>query len=152
MSMNGVYERFLSKANNDLKIALDELKTDEPVLDMVCFHLQQFVEKYLKAFLIRNTIPLTRTHSIPFLLSQCIDLNEEFNRFLETPLLELNECGVAIRYDDIESVDREFIENVLGALYQLKDFVERRIDECVLETENVHSSENNNSRADSAEE
>ena len=77
-------------------------------------------------------------------------MNEEFNRFLETPLLELNECGVEIRYDDIESVDRDFIENVLGALYQLKDFVEKRIDERIPEMENLHSSENNNSLADPA--
>jgi len=32
------------KAEHDLKIGQDELKTDQPATDMVCFHMQQCVE------------------------------------------------------------------------------------------------------------
>jgi len=32
----------------------DEMLTDRPATDAVCFHMQQCVEKYLKAFLIFN--------------------------------------------------------------------------------------------------
>ncbi len=47
-----VVKKWMHKANNDLKIGKDEQATIEPVADMICFHMQQCVEKYLKAFLI----------------------------------------------------------------------------------------------------
>ena len=43
---------WLQKADADMKIGKDEMETDEPVTDMVCFHMQQCCEKYLKVFLI----------------------------------------------------------------------------------------------------
>ncbi|MCK5767453.1 MAG: HEPN domain-containing protein [Candidatus Atribacteria bacterium] len=52
------------KANSDLKIVEHELNLpeEEIVKDAVCFHCQQAVEKYLKAFLIYHTIKPKRTH------------------------------------------------------------------------------------------
>ncbi|MGB9776417.1 MAG: HEPN domain-containing protein [Anaerolineae bacterium] len=40
---------WIQKAEGDLKVARDEMATEHPVTDAVCFHLQQ-VEKYLKAY------------------------------------------------------------------------------------------------------
>lgn len=47
-----IHALLLKKAKGDLKIAKSELATSDPVLDLVCFHIQQYVEKSLKAFLI----------------------------------------------------------------------------------------------------
>jgi len=44
--------KWILKAENDLKIARDEIQTKEPATDAICFHAQQCVEKYLKAFLV----------------------------------------------------------------------------------------------------
>jgi len=41
---------WIKKAENDLKIGKRELEAEDPATDMVCFHMQQCVEKYLKAF------------------------------------------------------------------------------------------------------
>lgn len=41
---------WILKAESDLKTAKDELATPKPATDTVCFHAQQCVEKYLKAF------------------------------------------------------------------------------------------------------
>ncbi len=38
---------WIQKAENDLKIGEDEMATQEPARDMVCFHMQQCAEKYL---------------------------------------------------------------------------------------------------------
>lgn len=45
---------WLMKAESDFKVIEHELKLseDEVVKDAVCFHCQQAIEKYLKAFLI----------------------------------------------------------------------------------------------------
>ena len=39
---------WILKAESDLKIGRDEMQTEHPATDMVCFHMQQCVEKYLK--------------------------------------------------------------------------------------------------------
>lgn len=48
------YELFLKKGKADLKVSLKLMEFDEIEIEIICFHLQQFIEKYLKAFLIFN--------------------------------------------------------------------------------------------------
>jgi HEPN domain-containing protein len=65
-----VVHEWSTKADNDLKNAAHTLKLgrDCPT-DTVCFHAQQCVEKYLKAFLVLTAIPFPKTHDIETLLS-----------------------------------------------------------------------------------
>jgi HEPN domain-containing protein len=44
-------------------------KSAEPVHDLVCFHCQQLVEKYLKALLEESGLVVPRTHDLEWLLS-----------------------------------------------------------------------------------
>jgi len=44
-------KEWLLLAEGDLKIAKDELNTPDPFTNAICFHCQQCVEKYLKAYL-----------------------------------------------------------------------------------------------------
>lgn len=64
-------QNWLRKAENDLKIGQDEMQTFNPTTDMVCYHMQQCVEKYLKAYLVQHQIPFRRTHDIAELIEQC---------------------------------------------------------------------------------
>ncbi len=58
------------KAENDLKTASHTLKmTKGCPTDTVCFHAQQCVEKYLKAFLVSKGIDFPKTHDIENLVS-----------------------------------------------------------------------------------
>jgi len=60
----------MAKADNDLKNAAHTLKMgDRCPTDTVCFHAQQCVEKYLKAFLVILKIEFPRTHDIETLVS-----------------------------------------------------------------------------------
>ena len=38
---------WLEKARRDLRVALRELTSPEPFMDIICFHAQQTAEKYL---------------------------------------------------------------------------------------------------------
>ncbi len=59
------------KAENDLKNAVYTLGMgDDCPTDTVCFHAQQCVEKYLKAFLSLNSIDFPKTHDIKELISR----------------------------------------------------------------------------------
>lgn len=65
-----VAREWADKADNDLKTAAHTLKLGNKCpTDTVCFHAQQCVEKYLKAFLVVLKIEFPRTHDIEILIS-----------------------------------------------------------------------------------
>ncbi len=93
-------KRWIFKAENDLKIAKDELNTELPATDMVCFHAQQCAEKYLKSFLIFHNIPLKRTHDLALLIEECALIEPEFRKLRKTSVDELSDYAVGVRYGD----------------------------------------------------
>jgi HEPN domain-containing protein len=88
---------WLLKASNDVTIAQHELQHEAAVTDAVCFHCQQAVEKFLKAFLIFHDIEFGRTHNVYALLRQCCERDPEF---CGLDLKDLNFFGVTVRYPD----------------------------------------------------
>ncbi len=81
MNKKKIIEKWLQKAREDLRLVEKELKTADPVYDAVAFHIQQFVEKYLKAFLISQEREIKKTRNIDYLLKQCIKLDSDFEAF-----------------------------------------------------------------------
>ncbi len=79
------YEILLKKADSDLKIVnLMRISKDYEIdFEIYMFHLQQAVEKFLKAILIKNEIEYMRTHDLEILFDKCrtnnikLDVNEE---------------------------------------------------------------------------
>lgn len=49
--LNELVEEWIYKAEGDYKVALREYKSEDPNYDAICFHIQQCIEKYLKAIL-----------------------------------------------------------------------------------------------------
>jgi len=88
------------KADHDLKIGKSELETPEPATDAICFHMQQCVEKYLKAFLVSNGHEISRTHVIPVLLKQCADIDDSFLSLENLSLQYMSKYAVELRYPD----------------------------------------------------
>ena len=98
--MIGEYiKNWLKKAENDLKIVEHELELDEEeiVKDAVCFHCQQAVEKYLKAYLIFKRVDFPRTHSIEYLMEQAAKIDKDFSGI---NVEGLSDFGIDIRYPD----------------------------------------------------
>jgi HEPN domain-containing protein len=92
-----VAREWTSKGDNDLKNAVHTLKLGKDCpTDTVCFHAQQCVEKYLKAFLVGLEKPFPRTHDVESLISLMpkdirIGLTVEEQR-------RLTEYATALRY------------------------------------------------------
>jgi HEPN domain-containing protein len=59
--------KWLEKANIDLITAERLLTFEEPTIESICFHCQQVVEKYIKAFLILANKDFKKTHEIDYL-------------------------------------------------------------------------------------
>ncbi|NUN09556.1 MAG: HEPN domain-containing protein [Ignavibacteriaceae bacterium] len=110
-----------------MKIAKSELATSDPVLDLVCFHIQQYVEKSLKAFLIYKNVNPPRTHNIGYLIQEALKINQDFSKFINGVILELSDCAVEVRYEELDYIDRKYIEDTLKEAENLGNWVETLI-------------------------
>ena len=118
-------EGWFEKANNDLISAQRLIEIEPMVLDNACFHCQQAIEKYLKAFLIFKGQDIERTHNINFLLSECAQHDIDFN---DIDTKNINAFAVQIRYPDDTlmpdlSEAREYYQIALGIKKQVLDKV-----------------------------
>ena len=71
---------WIKKAENDFKTGKDEIQTENPATDTICFHMQQCVEKYLKAFLLFSGKELKRTHIIEELIKEAEEIDKDFHK------------------------------------------------------------------------
>ncbi|MCD6223650.1 MAG: HEPN domain-containing protein [Deltaproteobacteria bacterium] len=89
---------WIIKAESDLKIGKDEFLTDKPVCDAICFHMQQCVEKYLKAFLIFHGKEIRKTHVIAEIVKECMEIDPEFQKLFKIEAQTLTDFAVEFRY------------------------------------------------------
>ena len=122
-SMNARVEAvriLLAKASQD-EMAARQLATDARIGDeVVGFHIQQAVEKRLKALLTFHTIPYRRTHDLLELIDQLITHGHPLTVTLEA-LQELTPFAVEYRYESLDQyedapLDRERAFRLLGEL------------------------------------
>ena len=89
-------EGWIILADKDLKAAEIVLKDDYPLTNIVAFHCQQTIEKYLKAYLIEQDAPLIKTHDLIKLngmIKNIKDLGIDENK-----LIIINEVYIESRY------------------------------------------------------
>ncbi|MFZ6022854.1 MAG: HEPN domain-containing protein [Bacteroidota bacterium] len=99
--MKAYIESWLIKAKNDLLSAQRLLEIEPAILDTCCFHCQQAIEKYLKAYLIYNGVNIERTHNIIFLLNQCAQFD---SIFASIDSKNINAYAVQSRYPDMNDL------------------------------------------------
>jgi HEPN domain-containing protein len=89
---------WVQKAEGDMNTAQREFAVlEEPNLDAVCFHAQQCAEKYLKARLIEEGLPVTRTHDLEILLNQLLPFEAVLADLLQAVRI-LSAMAVEVRY------------------------------------------------------
>ena len=67
-NMNPLTLEWIQKAEGDYRTAQWLQQDPDPVYDSICFHAQQCIEKYLKAWLQEANISVPRTHNLEELL------------------------------------------------------------------------------------
>jgi len=92
-------KKWIIKAENDLKAAQHELSfpPDEMVTESICFHSQQAVEKFFKAYLIYKNHEFGNTHNLEYLQQLCGRYDKTI---LKYELGNLTDYAVNIRYPD----------------------------------------------------
>lgn len=99
--------------------------TQNPNFDAVCFHCQQSVEKYLKAFLLEHQVAFPKTHSLIELLELCLPLDATFELQRDL-MIRLERYAVHYRYPG-QSADRDEAKAALNALKLLRRMVQERL-------------------------
>lgn len=92
---------------------------------VVCFHVHQVVEKYLKGYLAYNNFELEKTHQLDVLLEEiAIKIDEEFRKYKDEAV-SLNDYYIETRYptDLRENILIEEAKEALEKASRIRDFV-----------------------------
>lgn len=117
--------QWMKKADEDLLVVKKLTEFEMVALSSVCFHCQQAVEKYLKAYLISKGKEIKKTHNIEFLLSECEDFDPDFGSIDPK---NLSDFGVEIRYPGDLYTPSEFeTKEYIEIAHQLKKMVSEKI-------------------------
>ena len=118
---------WIKKAEKDLLTAEHELSFPDAVTESVCFHCQQAVEKFLKAYSLLLGIPFTKTHEIGELITKCEDKDKELSAFKEEAD-KLTDYAIDVRYpEEPFEPTLEEAKEALEIAKKIKGFVLNRI-------------------------
>lgn len=122
----GTAEEWVQKAELDFNYALVGLRQRKlPLFDGVCYHAQQCVEEYLKAFLIFHNVEFERIHKLDELNRGCAQIDAAF--LLNQDWLDiLQPYAVAVRYPGLET-DREDAKKAVQIMKEIRAFVRARM-------------------------
>lgn len=121
-------KKWIAKAENDLKVAMHEVEAREPVTDAICFHAQQRVEKYLKAFLVYHGKSFRKTHNIAEILGLCIQIDAEFKDLEKINVHELTVYATELRYPEFFHIPTvEEAKECLEIAKKVKEFVLQKL-------------------------
>lgn len=113
---------WVQKAEGDMNTAQRECAVqEEPNYDAVCFHAQQCAEKYLKARLIEQGLPVIRTHDLEILLNQLLPFETGLTVLLQSVRI-LSAMAVEVRYPGI-ATDEDDAAEALRASEKIRDAI-----------------------------
>ncbi|MFH1943081.1 MAG: HEPN domain-containing protein [bacterium] len=116
-------QQWIKIAERDLIVAKQGLEAEVVITDAVCFHCQQAVEKFLKAFLVNYQVEFSKTHNIMVLINLCATIDISFkDKLLKADLL--TDYTVEVRYpDDWYEPTIEETKQAYGIAIEVKEFV-----------------------------
>ncbi|MCH8295741.1 HEPN domain-containing protein [Candidatus Poribacteria bacterium] len=118
---------WLRKGDNDLRAAGAILLLEDAPFDVVCFHTQQCVEKYLKGFLTFYQKEVRRTHDLVSLLGECNQIDSSFAEWEEV-CEQLTSYAIEARYPaEFSEYSVEEAEDAVSSATRFKAFVRDKI-------------------------
>ncbi len=124
--------KWFKKAKNDLRVVQQIMTDSDYPTDIVCFHSQQAIEKFLKAILIYRDIEFKRSHDLIYLLNFS-ELSADTKQMYIATFLDINYYAVNARYpgeeDDPTIAEAELAFQIAKDVF---DLAERIIYEKIL--------------------
>ena len=97
-AMNPLTLEKIQKAEDDWAMLTLALQAPRPLRDPICFHAQQCVEKYLKAWLQEANLRVPRTHNLNALLNLVVPIHPEWHQW-RTDFAKFKPHAVDVRYE-----------------------------------------------------
>lgn len=117
---------WFEKAKRDLITAKNILNSPDPFSDIICFHAQQAVEKYIKAYLVFQEIEFPKTHTLEDLILLASQKDPSFLEFKDL-LSELTPYAVEIRYPEFSEPSLSDAEEAVQIAMKFRDFVSQKL-------------------------
>ena len=122
--MTPLAAEWVAKAEGDYATARRELKArKQPNFDAVCFHAQQCAEKYLKAPLQEEHLPIPRTHNLDALARPLLTERASLKTVVSA-LRTLGAYAVETRYPG-KSADRALAREALALCVKIRHACQR---------------------------
>ena len=129
MEYKEIVRQWIELADKDLALAEHTAKTMWPTpYEIVCFHCQQFVEKYLKAFLVAKGQEPPYIHDLAKLAALCEIENPVFGQIKQKCII-LTEYGIHPRYPGGMQVIEEDMVRALHFAADIKIFMREQVPE-----------------------
>ena len=89
---------WIKKADADLDTVKTLIEIDNPHKEIIGFHCQQAVEKYMKAYLVSINMKIPKIHDLDSLLQICIQNNPDFTILNRKQISSLTDYAIDFRY------------------------------------------------------
>ena len=123
MKHKEIVHQWIELADKDLDLAIHTAKTMRPIpYEIVCFHCQQFVEKYLKGFLVSKGKEPPYIHDLVKLTALCEEENSDFGQIKQKCII-LTQYGVQPRYPGGMEISEEDMTRALNISQDIKLFI-----------------------------
>jgi len=109
-------------------VAKEMLNFQKRIPWVICFHAQQAVEKYLKAFLIFQQIDFRKTHDTSELLNLCIQADQNLEKLQNLKIEKLTYYAVESRYPGFYEPDLEDAKEALLIAENVRELVLKRLE------------------------
>lgn len=124
--MKSLTAEWVMKAEEDYRVMSREaLVATDPAPDAICFHAQQCIEKYAKAFLQESGVEFARTHNMAYLHAECVAVDAGLAAY-ETDFKLLDDYSVDIRYPGDSAAENDAREAV-KIVIRVRAFIRSRL-------------------------
>lgn len=129
MNQTSNFQVWIDKGDNDLSGAKLMFLHQPGLYDLIAFHCQQSVEKYIKAYLVKLNIEFLYRHDLVYLLD-LIPENLQFDESYYEFVYKLESFSVQIRYpDNIIIPSKEQLQEAIEIAEKFREFIISKINQ-----------------------
>lgn len=121
-----IANEWFKMAEIDIETAKFLLNMKPMPLEIICYHSQQCVEKYLKGFIALNGGQITKTHDLVLLNKICQTYNSIFKE-IENDCIELTDYGVQMRYPFHLEIDFHDVKKAIESTQKVIELIKKLI-------------------------
>lgn len=128
MADTRIVTEWMEKAEEDYLFVEKLVVDEESFFAPLCFHCQQAVEKYLKAYIVAQNIPLRKIHDLVELVQICLQTDRSFKEVKEDAIL-INPYYVDTRYPGTWPIgfSKDDALTAFAAAGRIREFIKKKL-------------------------